>query len=111
MMLVAALATPIAAAQAPTTAPISNGSMEMIAGTAILVTGVAVALYGFGHPTAPPPDPVHDPSSFPHRTGVGLTGLGLMGAGCAIAWHGWHRSTPSIELGPHRAVAHYRIRF
>jgi hypothetical protein len=89
-----------------------NGiSKEMVVGTAMVVGGFIVGLYGFGNPTAPPPDPTQ-PSIFPHRTGVGLAGIGIAVTGGVLAWHAWHRSTNySVQVGPHRLSVEHRIKF
>ena len=86
-----------------------SGTKQMWAGAGLLVGGVFVAFYGFGHPTGPVTDTGLDPTSFPHRTGLGVAGLGIATIGGILAWHGV--SQPSIEAGPHRFNVQHRISF
>ena len=97
-------------AEQPTTSH-SGTFLEMVVGSTIMVGGFLVFMYGFGNPTAPPPDP-NQPGIFPHRPGVGLAGIGIAAAGGALAWHGWHRAgSSSIQVGPHGFTVQHRISF
>jgi hypothetical protein len=88
-----------------------GSNVEMIAGAALLVGGVAVAFYGFGNPTGPPPDDTQK-WIYPHRTGVGEVGIAVAVAGGVLAWHGMHRAlSPSVEVGPHRIAIQKRVAF
>jgi hypothetical protein len=100
-----------AAAKTGADRPVTKGSgtKQMWAGAGLLVGGVFVAFYGFGHPTGPVTDTGLDPTSFPHRTGLGLAGLGIATIGGILAWHGVLQ--PSIEAGPHRFSVRHRISF
>jgi hypothetical protein len=94
------------AEQQPVTA--SDTTTELWAGAALLAGGVLAAFYGFGNPTGPPPDDTRH-WIYPHRTGLGVAGLGIAALGGALAWHATMR--PSIQAGPHRLVVQHRIRF
>ena len=103
---IARQATKAAAEQPPAH---GSRSKETWAGAALLVGGVMVAFYGFGHPTGPVTDTGLDPTSFPHRTALGLAGLGIAAVGGILAWHG--ALQPSIEVGPRRLSLQHRISF
>jgi hypothetical protein len=75
---------------------------EVIIGAAMIAGGFVIAMYGFGNPTGPPPN-LSQPSFFPKRTGVGLTGIGVAVSGGVVGWHGWHRSESShVQDGANR---------
>jgi hypothetical protein len=99
------------AAKAAAEQPRTHGSRsrETWAGAGLLVGGVLVAFYGFGHPTGPMTDTGLDPTSFPHRTGLGLAGLGIAAIGGILSWHG--AIQPSIEAGPRRFSLQHRVSF
>ena len=105
------LSDSIASQAAKAAQPSTHGSTskEMWAGAALLVGGVMVAFYGFGHPAGPVTDAGLDPTSFPHRTGLGVAGLGIATVGGILAWHGVIQ--PSIEVGLRRFSLQHRISF
>jgi hypothetical protein len=85
-----------------------DATTEVWAGAALLGGGLLVAFYGFGNPTDVPPDETR-PWTYPHRTGLGVAGLGIAAIGGILSWHG--AMHPSIQAGPHRLVVQHSIRF
>ena len=82
---------------------------EVVTGAALVATGFVVAMYGFGNPTGPAPDP-DERGVFPHRSAVGFVGIGLAAAGGVLTWHGF-RGASSIATGPHEISVQHRIAF
>ena len=86
--------------------------MEIVAGSALVGTGIVMAMYGFGNPTGPAPDPT-ERWVYPHRSALGASGIGLAVGGGILAWWGIRDATrlPSIDVGPHHLRLQHRLAF
>jgi hypothetical protein len=127
VILVWALALPMSAAAGPIADSVAEqaktaaqhpptqsrvSTRAIIAGTALVATGFVVALYGFGNPTGPLPDP-NERWIYPHRNAVGFAGIGIAAAGSILTWHGLQgmMRLSSVEVGPHRVRVQRRVVF
>ncbi len=84
---------------------------EVWAGTALMAGGLAMAFYGFGHPTGPvnATATLTDPESFPHDRALGFACIAVAAAGGVLAWRGLAHT--SIQAGRGRIVVQRRLSF